>query len=113
MQEGFLEFVELPVFIRALAHANDPELLEAVQTELQKNPKAGDLLKGGLRKARVRSPRRGEGKRGGYRVWYYFSRPRNTIFLLFLLDKRKAQNISKGQEERLVAALKAALRPGD
>jgi hypothetical protein len=31
------------------------------------------------------------------------------IFLLYLLDKREAENISKEQEQSLVAALKAAL----
>ena len=110
MREGLVEFVEFPSFTRRLEQYGDPELLKAIQDELHKNPEAGDLLKGGIRKARVHSPAREEGKRGGYRVWYYFLRIQETIFLLYLLDKREAANISKQQLDQLAQAMKEALK---
>jgi hypothetical protein len=104
------EFVQLPAFSKQLDLSEDPELLATIEDELKKNPEAGALLKGGIRKLRVPAPARAGGKRGGFRVWHYFYAVGDKIFLLYLLDKREAQNISKGQEELLVSALRNALR---
>jgi hypothetical protein len=103
------EFVQFPVFSKKLDEEDDPELLGAIEGELLKNPEAGALLKGGIRKVRIQSPAGARGKRGGFRVWHYFYKLGEKIFLLYLLDKREAENISKEQEELLVAALKDAL----
>jgi hypothetical protein len=111
MPEILYEFVEFQAFIRQLSNTIDPHLLlEKIQEELLKNPEAGSLIKGGIRKARISAPGRTVGKRGGYRVWYYFFRKGEAFLLLFLLDKKYADNISPQQEETLVLALKDVLK---
>jgi hypothetical protein len=109
MEGPHYEFVQFPPFARMMDAAGDTELLNAIEEELIKNPEAGVLLKGGIRKMRIPSPSAARGKSGGYRVWHYFYKLGDTFFLLFLLDKREAQNISKTQEALLVAALKESL----
>jgi hypothetical protein len=110
MAETLYEFVEFQAFTRQLINSGDPALLDKIQDELQNNPEAGSLLKGGIRKVRVSAPSRSGGKRGGYRVWYYFYRKGETFLLLFLLDKKYADNITPQQEEVLVLVLKEALK---
>lgn len=111
LPETLYEFVEFSAFTRQLLSTGDPALLlEKIQDELLKNPEAGSLIKGGIRKVRVSAPGRTAGKSGGYRVWYYFFRKGETFLLLFLLDKKHADNISPQQEETLVLALKEALK---
>ncbi len=111
MPETLYEFVEFQAFTRQLLNTGDPQLLlEKIQDELLKNPEAGSPIKGGIRKVRISAPGRTAGKRGGYRVWYYFYRKGETFLLLFLLDKKHAENISPQQEEVLVLALKEVLK---
>ena len=108
-KEEFQEFVELPIFKKKIEEFGDEDLLKHIQDELLKNPSAGVLLKGGIRKARIAPPKKPGGKSGGYRVWHYFFSDGDTTFLLYLLSKREAGNISKKQEALLVEALKRAL----
>ncbi|WP_307722094.1 helix-turn-helix domain-containing protein [Pseudoduganella albidiflava] len=63
-------FIELPSFQRLRAEYFDDDAFRALQSELMKNPEAGDVIKGtgGLRKIRYADERRGKGKRGGLRV---------------------------------------------
>ena len=86
-------FVQSKSFQKQLAQIDDPSVLEIIEVELGDNPQAGDLLKGGVRKARVRAPNRG-GKSGGYRVFYYFIDSKGVIFLIWLLDKKDAENLT-------------------
>ena len=109
MADSFYEFVQFPLFSKQLDKLNDPELLNTIEEELVGNPEAGSLLKGGVRKVRIASQSEGRGKRGGFRVWYYFYQVGDQILLLYLLDKRDSENISKKQEDILVAILKKAL----
>ena len=111
MTEILHEFVEFQAFTRQLLSTADPPLLlEKIQDELLKNPEAGSPIKGGIRKVRISAPGRSAGKRGGYRIWYYFYRKGETFFLLFLLDKKHADNISPAQEGALTLALKEVLK---
>jgi len=67
-------FVELPPFERLRSSYLDDDAYRALQTELMRNPLAGDVIEGtgGLRKLRQGDLRRGKGKRGGLRVIYYW-----------------------------------------
>jgi hypothetical protein len=109
MKSANYEFIQFPAFSKQLDLVNEPDLLTVIEDELKNNPEAGALLKGGIRKVRIPARGRSGGKRGGFRVWHYFYTQGDRIFLLYLLDKREAQNISKSQEAFLVAALKTAL----
>ena len=39
----------------------------------------------------------GKGKRGGTRIIYYWSRPRDTILMLFVFRKNEQTNLTKDQ----------------
>ena len=89
-----LEFQVWKGFLRELKRSDEQELLEAIFEELFKDPLRGDLLAGGLRKARIGSRRKKTGKRGGYRYLYYL-KTQARIYLIALLNKREAENFSK------------------
>jgi hypothetical protein len=101
-----LEFIESKPFtlrLLRIAGAHADEVLWAIQSDLLKNPKWGDLVKGlpGVRKARTQDPSRGKGKRGGFRYLYvYFARDQQ-IGLLLLFDKNEKEDLTKQDKKEL------------
>ena len=63
------------------------------------NPEAGVALGGGMRKVRI--PREGGGKSGGFRAIYVFGGTHMPIFLITVFAKNEKSNLSKA--ERAVA----------
>jgi mRNA-degrading endonuclease RelE of RelBE toxin-antitoxin system len=61
---------------------------------------------GGARKARMSA--KGKGKRGGYRVVYYFVLE-NTVWLLTIYDKVQKEDLS-AEEERIIQQLIQKIR---
>lgn len=104
----FYQFIQTPIFSVRLDAVGEPELLEEIEAEILGNPKGGSLLRGGIRKIRIASTKRPEGKRGGFRVWYFYQEE-ERIYLLFLIDKRKAPDLTSGQEKLLIQTLKRIL----
>jgi len=102
--ENLYQYIELEGFQKKLDRIGGPDLLETIQRALSLNPMAGSLLKGGIRKARIKAPQRNEGKSGGYRVFFYFVNQKGVIYLIWLLDKREADNLSP-QEANLLQEL--------
>jgi hypothetical protein len=102
------EFKQTPIFSVRLDATKDLGLLEKIEAEISKNPTGGALLRGGIRKIRVAPSERATGKSGGYRVLYFYQMP-DVIHLLFLIDKRKAPNLTPDQEEFLIQGLKRVL----
>ena len=94
--------VELPEFIRrAKAIMTDTERI-ALVSYIAANPEAGVALGGGLRKVRI--PREGGGKSGGYRTIYVFGGTQMPIFLVTVFAKNEKDNLTKA-EQTAVAAL--------
>ena len=60
------------------------------------NPDAGVSLGGGLRKVRI--PREGGGKSGGYRTIYVFGGTHMPIFLVTVFAKNEKDNLSKDEQ---------------
>ena len=102
--KGMYLYIELEGFQKKIDRIGDPNLLDTIQRALSLNPHAGSLLKGGLRKARIKAPQRNEGKSGGYRVFFYFVDHKGVIYLIWLLDKRESDNLSS-QEVSLLQEL--------
>lgn len=96
-------FVELPPFERLRTSYLDDDAYRALQTELMRNPMAGDVIEGtgGLRKLRQVDPRRGKGKRGGLRVIYYWWLGGNQFWLFTLYDKDQADDLSREQRKAI------------
>ena len=97
--------VELPEFLRrASAIMTEAERLRLVNY-IAANPEAGISLGGGLRKVRI--PRDGGGKSGGYRTIYVFGGTHIPIFLITVFAKNEKDNLSKAE---LASALEASKR---
>jgi hypothetical protein len=74
---------------------------EALVLYLSTNPQAGDIIAGtgGARKLRFRRP--GSGKRGGYRVIFYYAGENAPLFLLNVFTKGDRSNLSKAEQNAL------------
>ena len=107
----FIESVAFTRRLRELAGDRAEDVLSAIQNDLVVNPQRGNIVPGlgGIRKARTGNPRRGKGKRGGFRYWYLFLERRDHIHLLILLDKDEQEDLDPQQRttlRRMVAELK-------
>jgi mRNA-degrading endonuclease RelE of RelBE toxin-antitoxin system len=74
---------------------------EAITLFLANNPEAGEVIPdtGGLRKLRWAG--KGKGKRGGYRVIYYFFNETNPVYLLAVYPKGQQIDLTAEQKKRL------------
>lgn len=96
--------VELPEFQRrAKAVMTDGERHAAI-TWIAANPEAGISLGGGLRKVRI--PREGSGKSGGFRTVYVFGGHDMPIFLITVFAKNEKANLTPKEQETAVALSK-------
>jgi hypothetical protein len=89
---------ELPQFIRdseAAGLSNEERM--AIIDAIAANPTLGDIIRGsgGLRK--VRFPRHGKGKSGGYRVITAHFGPDAPVYLVALLSKGERSNFSAAE----------------
>jgi hypothetical protein len=99
--------VELPEFLRrAKAIMSDDERIALVNF-VAANPEAGIALGGGLRKVRI--PRAGGGKSGGYRTIYVFGGIHMPIFLVTVFAKNEKDNLSKSELAAAIQLSKALL----
>ena len=92
--------VELPEFQRrAKAVMSDGER-EAAVLWITGNPDAGVSLGGGLRKVRI--PREGGGKSGGFRTIYVFGGRHMPIFLITVFAKNERANLTAKEQAAAV-----------
>jgi hypothetical protein len=111
----FIEFKSFTTRLTELAKEHAEDVLVSIQTDLIKNPERGTRVKGlgGIRKARAEDPRRGKGKRGGFRYMYYYIESDKQIFLMAIFSKDEQEDLNKEQKKALrkaVDSLKGAGR---
>lgn len=80
-----------------------------------KNPRYGEVIKdtGGLRKGRVKKS--DTGKSGGYRVFSVFFNMSRPVYLLWVINKTKDENITDEQKKAfksLISLIKKELDGG-
>lgn len=99
-------FIELSVFKNKVDALGGLELLRAIQSEILKDPRKGDIVQGagGIRKIRI--ARAKSGKSGGYRVFYLDLPEKGQTYLMTILDKRDSENISDEEKSLLKAFAK-------
>ena len=85
------------------------EGITKLELHLCGNPTQGKVIRGsgGIRKLRWASKDRG--KRGGYRVIYYFVGADDRILLLDIYSKSQKNDLTKDEIRDLVAAVKVIL----
>lgn len=97
--------VELPEFLRrAKAIMTDDERTALVDF-ISAHPEAGVSLGGGLRKVRI--PREGGGKSGGYRTVHVFGGTNMPIFLVTVFAKNEKDNLTRAEQAAAVELAKA------
>ena len=96
-------FVELPPFARQRQDYLDDEQFQRLQQSLLAHPQAGAVIEGtgGLRKMRHTDARRGQGKRGGLRVIYYWWVSGHQFWLFTLYDKGEMDDLTTRQRKIL------------
>ncbi len=69
--------------------------------ELAKNPEIGDVIPGtsGVRKVRLKSA--SKGKRGGFRVCYFYLQAKERIYLFYIFGKNEQENITEEEKKVL------------
>ena len=92
--------VELPEFQRRAKAVMSDDEREAAIVWIAENPEAGTSLGGGLRKVRI--PREGGGKRGGFRTIYVFGGRHMPIFLVTVFAKNEKANLTTKEQATAV-----------
>ncbi len=74
---------------------------DAFKKELAEHPEDGPTLSGtgGVRKIRLKSA--SKGKRGGFRVCYFYYVAAEAIYLLFIFQKNEQENLSEAEKKEL------------
>lgn len=99
--------VELPEFQRrAKAIMSDDERMSLISF-IAASPEAGVSLGGGLRKIRI--PREGGGKSGGYRTIYVFGGRHMPIYLITVFAKNEKDNLTRAEQAAAVELSKALI----
>lgn len=114
MPKPLITIVESDYFVRRAAKTLTEAELNGLRNALAENPKAGDLIPAGQGLRKIRVAARGQGKRGGARVIYYFHGENVPVFLLDVFAKNDASDLSKDQLKELGGIAKAiaeAARP--
>ena len=102
--------VETLVFTRLICQLLPDDEYRRLQLALVLRPEQGALVPGaqGLRKLRWGQP--GGGKRGGLRVLYYWDRDDETVYLLFVYEKRKQADLTPDQAKALGRLIRGELK---
>ena len=104
-----MRFIETPVFTKELKNLLKDEEYRALQLALLFRPEQGALIpgSGGLRK--LRWSQKGKGKRGGYRVIYYWDEKQETFYMLLAYAKSKQEDLTPTQMKVLTKLVKEEL----
>lgn len=78
-----------------------PEDYEDFKESLAENPDLGDKIPGAssVKKARLKSA--SGGKRGGFRICYYYDVSDQEIFLILIYQKNEQENLSPAEKKDL------------
>lgn len=96
-----MEIMETAVFTKRVEALLSAEDYREFQIDLLRQPEQGDPVKkmGGVRKTRVAAG--GHGKGRGARVYYYWAKSRNVLYLLYIHAKNETEQLTKDQEKAL------------
>jgi mRNA-degrading endonuclease RelE of RelBE toxin-antitoxin system len=96
-----MEFLETPIFTKIIRQSLHDDEYRLLQTAQMLRPEQGALIPGtnGLRKLRWAG--KGHGKRGGYRLIYYWDKPSDAIYMLYLYPKNEQEDLTAQQKQTL------------
>lgn len=96
-----MQFIETPIFTKRIKSFVIDEDYRLLQVMLAANPMAGVIIKGsgGIRKLRWSSEHKG--KRGSYRVLYYYANSLHQFWMLFVFAKSEQSDLTPQQLKTL------------
>ena len=96
-----MTFIETPIFTTLIQKLLTDEAYGQLQQVLLLRPDEGVVIpgSGGLRKLRWRTGQRG--KRGGLRVIYYWDKPHDIFYMLFVYRKDAQEDLTPEQAKML------------
>ncbi len=105
-----MEFIETSLFTKRICKWISDDEYRKIQHSLIFRPDAGKIItgSGGLRK--IRWNIRGGGKRGGLRLIYYWDKPAETFYMLYVFRKNKQEDLTPDQLNILRKLIKELLQ---
>jgi mRNA-degrading endonuclease RelE of RelBE toxin-antitoxin system len=99
-------FVEIPIFTEDLLTLLSDEEYRKIQNELLLRPAKGTIIQGsgGFRKLRWKQANKG--KRGGVRIIYFWDKPSEKLYLIFIYKKSAQEDLTAEQVKVLKSLLK-------
>ncbi|KFZ28574.1 hypothetical protein IDAT_07415 [Pseudidiomarina atlantica] len=96
-----MQFIETPIFTKRIKSFVADEDYRLLQVQLALNPIAGAVIKGsgGIRKLRWSGDHKG--KRGSYRILYYYANSLHQVWMLFVFAKNEQSDLSPDQLKTL------------
>jgi mRNA-degrading endonuclease RelE of RelBE toxin-antitoxin system len=103
-------FVETLVFTDLVSRGLDDDEYRALQLSLALRPEQGPVIpgSGGLRK--IRWAAKGGGKRGGFRVIYFWDKPSARCYMLYLYKKSEQGDLTPAQIRVLARLVREEFR---
>lgn len=87
------------------AGMTEGERIDAI-TIISENPEAGDIIPGSGGARKVRIPKEGKGKRGGYRVVTYYMDKDTPVYMVTVISKGQQANLTEDQKKQLKGNVK-------
>lgn len=96
-----MEIVETSIYTQDIIKLLSDKEYQELQKFLAEHPKAGDVIPAskGIRKLRWRL--NNKGKSGGIRNIYYYYEEQHTLYMIYVYEKSKTENLTHTQIEML------------
>ena len=101
----YISISEMQAFIDDAARIFTDDEHDSLVTFLANHPDAGEVIPGTGRIRKMRWPARGQGKRGGARVIYYFRDLNVPVYLLAVYAKGEKINLTAGEKKAMRKAV--------
>ena len=103
-----MKFVYTPTYLKAIKrHRFTKKELEGLESDIEKNPLAGDVIPGLQGYRKIRFAARGKGKRGGGGSVYYYLVRDDEVFMMTAYPKSQKEDLTKADQRSLLDFLDA------
>jgi len=105
-----VRFIETTAFTRRVVEVMSDDEYRKLQQALLARPTHGDLIPGTGGARKVRWGGQGAGKRGGFRIIYYWHAARQIFLMLYLYSKAEQGDLTPTQRRAVGIVIKEELR---
>jgi len=99
-------FIETPIFTEDLLTMLSDDEYREIQKELLVTPTKGALIRGSGGFRKLRWNLESKGKRGGVRIIYFWDKPSEKLYLIFIYKKSVQEDLTQDQVKILKSLLK-------